>query len=143
MSHGQDVPDAGLSYLPADTSVAVLDITVADPLGRAAAVRGTRTALVEGLPGGGGRRWSYQGLLDDARVIVVRSPNERSSPTMSSTPGPRPLENRRHTGRCWWNWFEAKWQCANDCPVCREPDFEVGEEPDTARTRTVDRSTTA
>ncbi|WP_433174900.1 GNAT family N-acetyltransferase [Actinoallomurus sp. CA-150999] len=37
------------------------------------------------------------------------------------------LEARQHTKGCWWNWFEANWQCANDCPTRREPGLEVDE----------------
>lgn len=66
MSHGERPADGVVSYLPADTSVPVLDITVGEALRRAATAWGARTALVEGLPGGAGRRWSYQGLLGDA-----------------------------------------------------------------------------
>jgi fatty-acyl-CoA synthase len=54
------------SFLPADTSVPLLEITVGDALRRAAAARGTSIALVEGLPGSAERRWSYQELLGAA-----------------------------------------------------------------------------
>src|ERR1700743_1976696 len=66
MSHGQDPPTAGLSYLPANRSVPVLKATVGEALRRAATAHGSRVALVEALPSGGGRRWSYQDLLGDA-----------------------------------------------------------------------------
>jgi fatty-acyl-CoA synthase len=66
MSHGTDPSVTGLSYLPADTSAPVLEVTVGEALRRAAAGHGARVALAEALPDGQGRRWSYQDLLADA-----------------------------------------------------------------------------
>lgn len=64
-----------LSCLPADTTVAVLEMSTGDALRRAAALFAERTALVEVAPPGlesltgassTGRRWTYAQLLADA-----------------------------------------------------------------------------
>ena len=45
MSHGTNPPATGLSYLPADTSAPVLEVTVGEALRRASAEQPGRTAL--------------------------------------------------------------------------------------------------
>jgi acyl-CoA synthetase (AMP-forming)/AMP-acid ligase II len=82
MSRGENPSGTALSCLPADTSVSVLEVTVGEALRRAVTAHGTRVALVEALPDGAGRRWSYQDLLDDAErtagLLLTRfAPGER------------------------------------------------------------------
>src|SRR5689334_16018616 len=77
MSHGQDPPTAGLSYLPANRSVPVLEATVGEALRQAATAYGSRVALVEALPSGGGRRWNYQDLLGAGLLLDLFEPGER------------------------------------------------------------------
>jgi fatty-acyl-CoA synthase len=70
------------SQWPAEESEPLLALTVGGLLREAAREAPTRTALVEGLPAGQGRRWSYQRLLEEAeqtaRALLGRfAPGER------------------------------------------------------------------
>jgi acyl-CoA synthetase (AMP-forming)/AMP-acid ligase II len=74
---------ATLAYWPADTSVALVDLTVGDALRQAAAKAPQTTALVEGAADPAGRRrWSYTELLEASeragRALLGRfAPGER------------------------------------------------------------------
>ena len=74
---------ATLAYWPADTSVALVDLTVGDALRDAAAEAPHITALVEGaVDPAGRRRWSYTELLEAseraARALLGRfAPGDR------------------------------------------------------------------
>ena len=74
---------ATLAYWPADTSVALVDLTAGDALHQAAAKAPQTTALVEGAADPAGRRrWSYTELLEAseraARALLGRfAPGER------------------------------------------------------------------
>ena len=74
---------ATLAYWPADTSVALADLTVGDALRAAAAQARDTTALVEGaVDPAGRRRWSYAELLEAseraARALLGRfAPGDR------------------------------------------------------------------
>ncbi len=59
------------SYVPADTSVPVLETTVGGVLRAAAAEAPDTIALVEGIEGGpdAGRKWTYAELLRDAESV--------------------------------------------------------------------------
>ncbi|WP_127091871.1 AMP-binding protein [Aquabacter cavernae] len=58
-------PELTRAHWIADTSEPVLETSIGDALRRAATAFGARTALVDGIEGGG-RRWTYDGLLADA-----------------------------------------------------------------------------
>jgi acyl-CoA synthetase (AMP-forming)/AMP-acid ligase II len=74
---------ATLAYWPADTSVALVDLTVGDALHDAAATAPDTTALVEGaVDPAGRRRWSFAELLEAsqraARALLGRfAPGDR------------------------------------------------------------------
>lgn len=60
-----------LSYACGDRSDSVNDCTVGQALRQAAAAWGGRIALVDGTtPGGAGRRWTFEALLQDAEHIA-------------------------------------------------------------------------
>ncbi|MEW6122376.1 MAG: AMP-binding protein [Pseudomonadota bacterium] len=69
-------PELTRAHWSADTSEPVVETSIGDALRRAAALWGGRTALVEGIEGGGGRRWTYDALLVDAeragRALAAR-----------------------------------------------------------------------
>jgi acyl-CoA synthetase (AMP-forming)/AMP-acid ligase II len=69
------------AYWPADTSVAIRDITVGEMLREAAADSPDKTAMVSGVPGDD-RRWTFAELLGDAETVArallgVFEPGER------------------------------------------------------------------
>jgi hypothetical protein len=39
------------------------------------------------------------------------------------------FEARQHAKRCWWDWLEVKWQCAEDCPTYFDLGMAIHEEP--------------
>ncbi len=70
------------SYLPADTSLPVLELTCGDLLREAAAETPNRVALVEAAPGVDGRSWTYEELLAAAErcalhLLETYEPGER------------------------------------------------------------------
>jgi fatty-acyl-CoA synthase len=74
--------EQSLSYVPADTSEPILELTVGDALRRAAATWANKPALVAGQPDPAARRrWTFAELLHDAervaRALLARfSPGE-------------------------------------------------------------------
>ena len=63
--------EQSFSYIPADTSEPILELTVGDALRRAAATWPDRAALVAGMPDPAARRrWTYAELLHDAEQVA-------------------------------------------------------------------------
>lgn len=87
----ENAPRLSESYWPADTSEPLRDTNIGDALGDAARRWPEAIALVEYLPGGYGRRWTFAELLGEAqqvaRALLARfAPGERVAIWSSNRP---------------------------------------------------------